>query len=194
VLASLRIQLAIQIARSHGSRKDVGPDGGEGRAVGVIRWRTAAPVRGDITLGRKVSGAGRIDPIEPPTSRNPSQQRSYLAGGANWKTGGRCLLNCVSFRAGCARAHCSGIRRRPRGRAATPRGTGDRARFSCQMQGEVIRKIINVSDRQPCTYLGHVDECAPFENVIRSSFDPSWLIDGSPKQQTPIKEMCAHRW
>jgi hypothetical protein len=61
VRASLRIQLAIQMARSYELRKDVGRDGGEDRAAGVIRWREDVFVRGDTTLARKVNGAGRTE-------------------------------------------------------------------------------------------------------------------------------------
>ena len=80
MLALLRTQLAIQMARSYGLLKVVGRDGGEGQAVGVILWRRAALVQGDITSGRKVRGAGQIDTIEPPTSSHPSQQDPIRLG------------------------------------------------------------------------------------------------------------------
>ena len=64
--------------------------------------------------------------------------------------------------------------------------------FSRHMQGEVIRKIINVPDRQARPYFAHIYEFAPFENVVRRSFDPSWLVDHSPKEQTPIEKVRVH--
>jgi len=67
-----------------------------------------------------------------------------------------------------------------------------RVAASCQMQYEVVRKIINITDRQARTYLRHVNECAPFEKVTRHSLDPSWLIGRSPKEQTTIEKMRGH--
>ena len=61
MLALLRTQLAIRMLHSYALPKDVGRDGGEGQRAVAIRWREDVPVQGDITLGRKVGGAGRIE-------------------------------------------------------------------------------------------------------------------------------------
>ena len=58
MLALLRTRF--RKVRSYGLPKDVARDGGEGQAAVVIRWPKGVPVRGDTTLARKVSGAGRI--------------------------------------------------------------------------------------------------------------------------------------
>ena len=84
------------------------------------------------------------------------------------------------------------IRRLLHDRDATPRGIGDRTWILSSQQGEVIRKIINVPDRQARPYFHIIYEFAPFENVVRRSFDPSWLVDRSPKEQTPIEKVRVH--
>jgi hypothetical protein len=67
-----------------------------------------------------------------------------------------------------------------------------RLRPSCQMEHEALREIINVVNRQARTYLRHVDQGAAFKNGVKGPLDPSGLIDRSPKEQTPIEEICVH--
>jgi hypothetical protein len=67
-----------------------------------------------------------------------------------------------------------------------------KVRPSSQMQRELFGEIINVTDCQSRTNLTQVDQYAPFENVIRRSFDPSGLVERSPKEQTPIEKMRVH--
>jgi hypothetical protein len=63
---------------------------------------------------------------------------------------------------------------------------------SCQMQRELLRKIIDIHDRQARTYFTQVNECAPLENVARRSLDPSGLIERSSKEPTPIEKVRVH--
>jgi|SRR5262245_39384856 hypothetical protein len=67
-----------------------------------------------------------------------------------------------------------------------------RLRPSCQMEHEALREVINVANGQARTYLTEVDQRAPFKKVIRRSLNPIRLIEGSPKEPTPIQKMCAH--
>ena len=60
-------------------------------------------------------------------------------------------------------------------------------KFSCQMQGEAIRKIINVLivSRAPISHKLHFHRC---EDVVRRSFDPSWLVHRPPKNRRRWKK------
>ena len=49
------------MGRSFGLLRVVARDGGEARKAVVIRWRKGVLARGDTTLARKASGAGRIE-------------------------------------------------------------------------------------------------------------------------------------
>jgi hypothetical protein len=76
MLALLRTQLAIREARSRASPKAAGPDGGEGQVAVVIRWQEDVSAPEDITLGRKVGGAGRIEAFELATLNDGRQRAS----------------------------------------------------------------------------------------------------------------------
>src|SRR6185312_11793349 len=52
--------------------------------------------------------------------------------------------------------------------------------------------VMDVANRQTRTCVTEVDQRAPFKKVIRRSLNPSRLIEGSPKEPTPMQEMRAH--
>ena len=108
-------------------------------------------VRGDITSGRKVDGAGRIKENLAGANEVIPASKFPSGWGTIWKTGWRCLLIAqestpTSWSRRQITRHCS-----------------TSVRTSYEMQCEVIRKIVKTSlIVKTRTDLGHVHEFAPF--------------------------------
>ena len=66
-----------------------------------------------------------------------------------------------------------------------------RVRRSDQMQSKAFGQIVNVANRQACTWLGYIDQLAPFKN--RGHFlDPSSLVDSSSGESPPVEKAHIH--
>jgi hypothetical protein len=59
------------------------------------------------------------------------------------------------------------------------------------MQSKAFGQIVNVANRQACTWLGYIDQLAPFKN--RGHFlDPSSLVDSSSGESPPVEKAHIH--